>query len=111
MLFLTIALTMLLGFAGRAHAHTGFESSDPEDVATVGTAVAMITIVFTGPATPVGEGFVALDADGQLQPADGVATDDDMTFRLTFDPPLAGGAIGIRWEVEAPDAHPIQGAF
>lgn len=30
---------------------------------------------------------------------------------LRFDEPLAGGDIGLRWMVAAPDAHPIGGSF
>lgn len=101
----------LLGLAGSAAAHTGFESSTPAAGDIVAEPVTEVTIVFTGLATPVGEEFVALDPTGVIRAPDTVATDDDMTFRLEFDPPLTGGAIGIRWEVQAPDAHPIVGAF
>jgi copper transport protein len=103
--------TLLVGFAGPVDAHTGFDSSDPADGDIVDVPVEVVTIVFTGPATPVGDGFVALDPDGQLRSPSDVSTADDMTFDLEFDPPLAGGAIGIRWEVQAPDTHPVQGAF
>ena len=102
---------VLLGPATRVAAHTGFESSTPANGATVAEPVIDVTIVFTGPATPVGDGFVALDPDGTIRTPSNVATDDDMTFRLEFEPPLVGGAIGVRWEVQAPDAHPIEGAF
>jgi copper transport protein len=109
-LVLAIAVVSL-GPASRVAAHTGFESSTPADSATVAEPVTDVFIVFTGPATPVGDGFVALDPDGVIRTPSNVATDDDMTFRLEFEPPLVGGAIGVRWEVQAPDAHPIEGAF
>lgn len=107
----TLIVLLLLLPSGRVVAHTGFESSSPGDGEVVSSPVDTVTITFTGPATPVGDEFVALDADGQLQEPVAVSTTDDMVFDLRFDPPLAGGSVGIRWSVQAADAHPIEGAF
>ena len=104
-------IAMLIPSAGEVAAHTGFESSTPGAGEVISQSVGMVTIRFTGEATPVGEEFVALTAAGQLQEPVEVTTADDMTFVITFDPPLAGGEIGIRWNVQAADAHPIDGAF
>jgi copper transport protein len=73
--------------------------------------VSLVTIVFTGEANPVGDQFVALTPDGVVQAAASFVTVDDKIFSITFDPPLAGGQVGIRWNVQAADAHPIEGAF
>ncbi len=73
--------------------------------------VSLVTIVFTGEANPVGDQFVALTPDGVVQVAASFVTVDDKIFSITFDPPLAGGRVGIRWNVQAADAHPIEGAF
>ena len=108
---LVIAAASTLFGAAPASAHTGFESSTPADQATVEAPVELVTISFTGPATPVGDGFVALDASGVLQEPVSVSTLDDQMFTMRFDPPLAGGQVGIRWNVQAADAHPIEGAF
>lgn len=94
-----------------ASAHTGFESSTPAEGAAVDGPVGLLTIVFTGEAKPVGDQFIALTPDGLLQEATSIETVDDKVFSVTFDPPLAGGQIGIRWNVQAADAHPIEGAF
>lgn len=102
---------VLLGFGTPASAHTGFESSDPADGVVLAEPVEVVTITFTGDATPVGDQFVALNAAGELQAPVEFTTEDDRVFVLRFDPPLAGGAIGIRWNVKAADAHPIDGAF
>ena len=48
---------------------------------------------------------------GVLQEPVSVSTLDDQMFTMRFDPPLAGGEVGIRWNVQAADAHPINGAF
>jgi copper transport protein len=110
-LFATVAAIAALAGAGTASAHTGFESSTPADGDSIVDPVGEMTIRFTGPATPAGDGFVALDGDGTVRTPTGVATPDDRTFVLAFDPPLAGGTIGIRWRVAAADSHPIEGAF
>lgn len=102
---------LVLGMTERATAHTGFESSDPADGAVVTEPVDVVTITFTGEATPVGDEFVALNAAGELQEPVEVATSDDRVFVVRFDPPLTGGTVGIRWNVQAADAHPIEGAF
>jgi copper transport protein len=106
-----LAIASMLFGAAPASAHTGFESSTPADLSTVDAPVELVTISFTGPATPTGEGFVALNASGVLQEPVSVSTLDDQIFTIRFDPPLAGGQVGIRWNVQAPDTHPIEGAF
>lgn len=92
-------------------AHTGFESSTPGDGEVLAEPVSEVVIAFTGPASPVGDRFTALDSAGQLREPSAVTTPDDKTFVLTFEPPLAGGQVGVRWNVQAPDAHPIGGSF
>jgi copper transport protein len=94
-----------------ASAHTGFQSSTPAEGAAMDEPISLVTIVFTGEANPVGDQFVALTPDGVVQAAASFATVDDKIFSITFEPPLAGGQVGIRWNVQAADAHPIKGAF
>jgi copper transport protein len=96
---------------GTASAHTAFESSTPAEGAEFDEPVSLVTIVFTNAATPVGDEFIALTPDGLVQAAVSIETVDDKVFSITFDPPLAGGQVGIRWNVRAGDAHPIEGAF
>lgn len=105
------AVVMVLCGTSSASAHTGFESSDPEDGETIGQPVAEITLTFSGEATPVGEGFVILDPSGTIRQPDEAASTDNLTWTLRFDEPLSGGAVGVRWHVVAPDAHPIDGSF
>jgi copper transport protein len=107
---LVVAAGLVLGPA-TASAHTGFQSSTPAEGAAMDEPVSLVTIVFTGEANPVGDQFVALTPDGVVQAAASFVTVDDKIFSITFDPPLAGGQVGIRWNVQAADAHPIEGAF
>ena len=106
-----LAVFLVLIAPTTASAHTGFESSTPAEGETISEPVSLVTIVFTGEATPVGDEFIALTPDGVLQKAASIETVDDKIFSVRFDPPLAGGQVGIRWNVQAADAHPIEGAF
>lgn len=103
-------LTLLL-IAGPAGAHTGFASSTPPDGETVTEPVEQIVLTFTGPAEPSGRGFEVLDPQGTPVTPEAVADADRKVWTLTFDEPLAGGPVGVRWMVQAPDAHPIDGSF
>jgi copper transport protein len=105
-----VVLLVLFG-AGSALAHTSFESSSPADGAVFDAPVSVVTVSFTNPATPVGDEFVALDSSGQIRTPTSVTDTDGRIFELTFDPALSGGEVGIRWKVQAGDAHPIEGAF
>lgn len=106
-----VGLMSALAGSAPVSAHTGFESSTPADGTTVDQPVDVVTIVFTGEANPVGDRFIALTPDGVVQEPSNIETVDDRTFTVSFDPPLAGGQVGIRWNVQAADAHPIEGAF
>lgn len=108
---LLVALVAVLSTASPASAHTGFESSNPSDGQTIDQPVAEISLSFSGDATPAGEGFVVLDPSGLIREPDEVTTVDNLTWTLRFDEPLAGGVVGVRWMVAAPDAHPIDGSF
>lgn len=102
---------LLVVAASPAGAHTGFESSTPADGESVSEPVTEITLTFSGPAEPAGDGFVVLDPSGTVRSADSVDSADGQTWVLRFDDPLSGGVVGVRWSVQAPDAHPIEGSF
>lgn len=106
-----VVLVSLFVFAAPAAAHTDFESSDPADGSVVSEPVDTVTLTFTGAASSVSDGFVALTPTGELQAPIEILAVDDRTFELRFDPPLAGGAVGVRWSVAAGDSHRIDGAF
>ncbi len=108
---LSVVVTLITFSISPALAHTSFDSSDPADDAQIDGVVSEIRLTFAGEADPVGEGFAALDGNGFVRTPTTVSTDDQLTYLLTFDPPLSGGEVGVRWSVKAPDAHPIDGAF
>ncbi|NNF64162.1 MAG: copper resistance protein CopC/CopD [Acidimicrobiia bacterium] len=109
--FVALVVGIFLYSASPALAHTDFESSDPADQAELNEVLSELRLTFAGIAEPAGEGFVILDGNGTVREPSTVTTEDQLTYLLTFDPPLAGGQIGVRWSVAAPDAHPIEGAF
>ncbi|MFN3255198.1 MAG: copper resistance CopC/CopD family protein [Ilumatobacter sp.] len=94
-----------------AHAHTDLESSSPAAGEIVAEPVDAVVLTFTAAAEPIGEEFVARDAAGVVRAPVEVEVTDQRVFTLRFDPPLAGGQIGIRWEIAATDSHSLTGAF
>lgn len=111
LLFVIAASVLTLLTAPNAvSAHTDLDFTLPADGASVSEPVAEVTVAFTAVVELVGNGFEALDPQGTvLQPP--VVTDDDQVFRLLFDPPLAGGAVGVRYEIRADDGHVLSGSF
>lgn len=108
---LLVALVWLIAWPSPALAHTDFEGSDPVDGQSVAGPVDRVTVTFTNPAQASGEGFVVLDSTGTPVESVSVETEDGTAFVLRFDPPLDPGEYGVRWEVQAGDAHPIDGTF
>lgn len=109
-----IVVVALLGAtlaASEAAAHTAFSSSTPADGQTAAAPVNTITLKFTHPARLAGEGIVVLGSSGDVVEPRSVKSDDGRTWVVQLNAPLAAGKVGVRWSVQAGDAHPIQGAF
>lgn len=106
-----VALVATAGIGSVASAHTAFDSSSPTDGAVVDGPLAEVTVDFTNPAEPAGDGFELLDPTGAIRTPTAVDPTDGTSFVLTFDPPLTAGTYGVRWKVRAGDAHPIDGSF
>lgn len=99
-----------LAMSGTAAAHAEFESSTPSDGSTQQEPLGEIIVAFSSEVEPTGEGFVVLDGSGTTRTPTSATSSDGQTWTLSFEPPLAG-AVGVRWNVKAPDAHPISGTF
>lgn len=106
-----LVVALVLVWAGPAAAHTGFESSEPSDGAVVIGPVTEVVVRFSGPATPTGEGFVVRLPTGDLVESVAAAEDGENSWRLDLPEPVVDGVVAVRWEVQAPDAHPIAGSF
>lgn len=111
-LFAAAVVVMLVSLVAPsgAFAHTDLDYTLPTDGAAVGEPIDEITVAFTQPVTLVGNGFEVLEPGGDIvEPF--AATDDDTVFLLQLDSPLAGGAVGVRYEVTSEDGHVVSGAF
>ena len=105
------AVAVVVGWPNVASAHTDFESSDPADQQIVEGPVETVTVSFTNPAVQSGDGFQVLDPSGAVRSPTSIDPTDGTAFVLRFDPPLGAGTYGVRWSVQAGDAHPIEGSF
>ncbi len=108
---LMVAFLATVASPGPVSAHTDFHSSVPADGSTVDGPLTTVTVNFTNPAVESGDGFELLGPDGVVREPVSLDPTDGTTFIATFDPPLEAGAYGFRWDVQAGDAHPIQGSF
>ncbi|MDW3215988.1 MAG: CopD family protein [Ilumatobacteraceae bacterium] len=108
---LLIAALVSIGTGQLASAHTDFDSSSPTDGAVVDGPLSEVVVNFTNPARPAGEGFQLLDPSGVVLAPSSIDETDGTSFVLTFEPPLEAGTYGLRWSVQAGDAHPIEGSF
>lgn len=106
-----IAALLSIGTGHVASAHTDFDSSSPTDGEVVDGPVAQVVVNFTNPARPAGDGFQLLDPTGAVRSPSSIDETDGTSFVLTFDPALEAGTYGLRWSVQAGDAHPIEGSF
>lgn len=106
-----LAVLATFGWSTPVRAHTDFEGSVPADGATVDGPISTVTVEFTNPAVESGDGFELLEPDGTIRTPDSVDPTDGTSFLVMFDPPLEAGTYGFRWDVQAGDAHPIQGSF
>jgi copper transport protein len=103
-------LVALMALPAAASAHTDFEGSTPSDGQRVTAPVDRVRVSFTNPASPSGDGFVLLDGTGRTVPSI-VKTTDDTEYAVVPEESLEPGSYGVRWEVRAGDAHPIEGSF
>jgi len=106
-----IAVAACVGWPQAASAHTDFDSSEPADGTTVEGPLDAVTVDFTNPAVESGEGFRLLAPDGSVRVPTSIDPTDGTSFVARFDPPLTAGTYGFRWQVQAGDAHPIDGGF
>lgn len=110
---LVVVIVSALGVVGlpvMVSAHTEFDYSEPAEGDSVDEPVGEIVVAFTDTVDPVGNGFEVLDPQGSVLVPEWV-TDDGAVFRLLLDPPLAGGDVGVRYEVMAEDGHVQEGSF
>lgn len=105
-----VAGLLTLAVGTTAGAHTELDSTEPADGETVAGPVDEVVVSFSDPVTLAGDAFRVLDPQQrELSPPS--VSDDGAVYRLMFDPPLAGGPVGVVYEVVAADGHVISGGF
>ena len=106
----TVLVAVVFSIPMTASAHTEVDYTTPGDGEAIDEPVTEVIVAFTDAVTITGHGFEILDPDGNVIAPD-VETTDNLVFRLVPLEPLAGGDVGVRFEVAAADGHVVTGAF
>ncbi|GAB2489774.1 hypothetical protein GCM10027063_33830 [Promicromonospora xylanilytica] len=107
---LLAALALALWCAPQATAHTRLESSAPAAGSTSNTPVAEVTLRFTLPVSPLGDGVVIEGPEGSVT-VDVAAAEDGLVLVATPSDALTAGDYTVTWTAAAQDGHPLEGTF
>ena len=104
-----LTIACLLTFGNLTYAHTGIESSNPEDGSTITEELNKVTLTFE---TEIEEtsSFVLHNASGQTVAVDNITVENN-TMTGTFDQPIENGDYEATWKIIGVDGHPIEGTF
>lgn len=108
LVFLTVMLFFLV-LVQNAMAHTGLESSFPEDGTVVKEEVQTITLNFE---TKIEQGskFELVNSSGESIVVENISlAEKQMTGSLSK--PLEGGEYQVNWNIIGADGHPVDGAI
>lgn len=106
---LVLTIACLLTFGNMTYAHTGLESSNPEDGSTITEELTTVTLTFE---TEIEEtsSFELQNASGETVAVDNITVENN-TMTGTFDEPIANGDYEVPWKIIGIDGHPIEGTF
>lgn len=99
----------LLGTALPASAHNTYESSDPADGASLGSAPSSISITFANPVPLDSASVQVIDATGERTDATGLTHGSSDRVVVAPLPALAAGEVTVRWRLVSDDGHPLTG--
>lgn len=104
-----ITIACLLTFGNITYAHTGIESSNPEDGSTITEELNTVTLTFE---TEIEEtsSFELQNANGETVGVDNITVENN-TMTGTFDQPIENGDYEVPWKIIGVDGHPIEGTF
>ncbi len=104
-----LTIACLLTFGNLTYAHTGIESSNPEDGSTITEELTTVTLTFE---TEIEEtsSFELQNANGETVAVDNITVENN-TMTGTFDQPIANGDYKVQWKIIGIDGHPIEGTF
>ena len=106
---LVLTIACLLTFGNMTYAHTGLESSNPEDGSTITEELTTVTLTFE---TEIEEtsSFELKNANGEAVAVDNITVENN-TMTGTFDQPIENGDYEVMWKIIGVDGHPIEGTF
>ncbi|MGG1685893.1 copper resistance CopC family protein [Pseudalkalibacillus sp. NRS-1564] len=106
---LVLTIACLLTFGNMTYAHTGLESSNPEDGSTITEELDIVTLTFE---TEIEEtsSFELQNASGETVAVDNITVENN-TMTGTFDQPIENGEYEVPWKIIGVDGHPIEGTF
>ena len=100
---------LFLAFANSALAHTGLESSTPQNGDIVNEELKQITLTFEGKVEQ-GSTFELQNSTGQSIPLENISLSENQIVG-NFANPLENGEYLVNWKVIGADGHPIEGEF
>ena len=106
-LWMTIACVLLFG--NSALAHTGLESSTPDQGSTITEKLEEITLTFLTKIEKTSS-FTVTNSSGEEVKVDGITVNDNMLTGKVTDS-LENGMYKINWKIIGADGHPIEGVI
>lgn len=103
---LLILFICFLSFGGNALAHTGLESSTPQNGEVITENLQDITLTFEGKLEN-GSIFTLQNSNGDALPIDISLAENILTGTLSN--PLESGEYNVHWSIIGADGHPIEG--
>ncbi len=110
---LVVALSLVVGSAGQARAHSDLVSSEPAAGAVLETAPSRIVLTFVEQVDPTTSTVSLFDPQARPVAVGPVAAAPGSDARLVVDltVPLGEGTHTVTWSVSSADAHPVGGRF
>ncbi|MFL0507198.1 copper resistance protein CopC [Ureibacillus sp. 179-F W5.1 NHS] len=102
-----ITSIFLFTFVGNAFAHTGLESSSPQNGEVIDTELKEITLTFEGKIEQSST-FTLESSTGESIPVDDIAVEDNI-LSGTLSTPLENGDYSVNWNIIGADGHLING--
>src|SRR4051812_26388219 len=100
---------LFLAFTNSALAHTGLESSTPQNGDIVNEELKQITLTFEGKVEQ-GSTFELQNATGKSLPVENISLSENQIVG-NFANPLENGEYLVNWKIIGADGHPIEGEF
>ena len=98
-----------LAFVNPALAHTGLESSSPQDGDVINEELQQVTLTFESKIEQ-GSTLELQNSNGEALPVENISlTENQMVGNLSR--PLENGEYQVNWKIIGADGHPIEGDF